>query len=103
MKPNARRLKPDARTYHPPPLHPRPRPGRRLPRGHERQALRLGVTGWVRNRHDGSVEAIVQGTQAQVDELLRWLHRGPPTAMVLRVEVGTAEGHFDRFERRPTA
>lgn len=67
------------------------------------QALRLGVTGWVRNRHDGSVEAIVQGTQAQVDELLRWLHRGPPTAMVLRVEVGTAEGHFDRFERRPTA
>ena len=67
------------------------------------QALRLGVTGWVRNRHDGSVEAIVQGTQAQVDELLRWVHRGPPTAMVLRVEVGTAEGHFDRFERRPTA
>ncbi len=57
----------------------------------------------MRNRHDGSVEAIVQGTQAQVDELLRWLHRGPPTAMVLRVEVGTAEGHFDRFERRPTA
>lgn len=67
------------------------------------QALRLGITGWVRNRHDGSVEAIVQGTQAQVDELLRWVHRGPPTAMVLRVEVGTAEGHFDRFERRPTA
>ena len=71
--------------------------------GMSNEALRLGVTGWVRNRHDGSVEAIVQGTQAQVDELLRWVHRGPPTAMVLRVEVGTAEGHFDRFERRPTA
>ena len=66
------------------------------------QALRLGVTGWVRNRHDGSVEAIVQGTQTQVDELLRWVHRGPPAAMVLRVDVGAADGDFDRFERRPT-
>jgi acylphosphatase len=67
------------------------------------QALRLGVTGWVRNRHDGSVEAVVQGEQAQVDELLRWVHRGPPAAMVLRVEVAPADGTFDRFERRPTA
>lgn len=66
------------------------------------QALRLGVTGWVRNRHDGSVEAVVQGDATAVDELLRWVHRGPPTAMVLRVEVDATDGSFDRFERRPT-
>lgn len=68
-----------------------------------RQAASLGVTGWVRNRHDGSVEAIIQGTPEQLAAMMRWVHAGPPAAKVLRVAESAAEGAFDRFERLPTA
>jgi len=37
-----------------------------------------GVSGWVRNRRDGSVEAEVEGTDEQVDEVLAWMAEGPP-------------------------
>lgn len=42
----------------------------------------IGVAGWVRNRADGTVEAEVEGTPAQVDELLAWMAAGPPGARV---------------------
>ena len=42
------------------------------------EARRLGVTGWVRNRADGSVEAIVEGPAASLRALIEWAHRGPP-------------------------
>jgi acylphosphatase len=45
-------------------------------------ALALGVTGWVRNRRDGTVEALVQGDDAVVERLLAWCRRGPPGARV---------------------
>ena len=67
------------------------------------EARRLGVTGWVRNRHDGSVEAVVHGRAEAVEALMEWVHRGPPAAMVLRVEAGPAEGTFTQFDRAPTA
>lgn len=68
------------------------------------EAARLGVQGWVRNRHDGSVEAWIEGVPEAVEALLAWVHRGPPAAMVLRVEATPAEpGSLDAFERRPTA
>jgi len=66
------------------------------------EARRLGVTGWVRNRHDGSVEAVVQGPPEAVDALMNWVHRGPPLAMVLRVDVSPADGVFSQFDRAPT-
>jgi acylphosphatase len=69
----------------------------------EREALRLGLTGWVRNRHDGSVEAMVAGTASAVEALVAWSHRGPPSARVERVEVSPGEGGFTAFEQRPTA
>ena len=47
-----------------------------------KEAERLGVRGWVRNVPDGSVEALVEGDEAQVDALIRWCHRGPPAARV---------------------
>ncbi len=50
------------------------------------QARRLGLTGWVRNRLDGSVEALVAGPAERVSELFRWAHRGPPSASVDHVE-----------------
>jgi acylphosphatase len=68
-----------------------------------REARRLGVTGWVRNRHDGSVEAVVQGTPEAVDALMQWVHQGPPLAVVLRVEAMPADGTFAQFDRAPTA
>jgi acylphosphatase len=63
----------------------------------------LGVTGWVRNRQDGSVEAMVQGESDRVDALIEWCRRGPPLARVRAVEIGPGEGDFDRFDKLPTA
>jgi acylphosphatase len=63
-----------------------------------------GVCGWVRNRRDGSVEAEVEGTDDEVDEVLAWMTEGPPgsrpsTAKV--DEIPLAGGHG--FEVRATA
>ena len=57
----------------------------------QRQANALGVTGWVRNLWDGSVEALFEGSSEAVDAMLRWCHRGPPAAVVTGVEVTEAE------------
>lgn len=69
------------------------------------EAERLGVTGWVRNRLDGSVEALVQGAADSVEKLIAWARRGPPAARVDEVGVESAENKpaFAGFERRPTA
>lgn len=68
-----------------------------------REAEALGVSGWVRNRSDGSVEATVQGEAGAVDALVRWTHRGPQLAEVERVEVGPGSGSYAGFEVRGTA
>ena len=49
-------------------------------------AVALGVTGWVRNRRDGTVEALVQGEDAIVERLLAWCRRGPPGANVTAID-----------------
>lgn len=51
------------------------------------QARALGVSGWVRNRCDGSVEAMIRGDDAVLQQLLAWAHRGPAMARVDRVDV----------------
>jgi acylphosphatase len=69
-----------------------------------REAERLAVAGWVRNRVDGSVEALVQGDAAAVDALVAWARRGPPAARVLEVRASAqpdAQKHSG-FELRPT-
>lgn len=50
-------------------------------------AREAGVTGWVRNRYDGSVEAEVEGSDAQVDAVLAWMAEGPPGARVTAASV----------------
>ncbi len=50
-----------------------------------RQALKLGLRGWVRNLPDGRVEALVQGERSAIEQLLAWSHRGPALARVDRV------------------
>lgn len=68
-----------------------------------REAEKRGVTGWVRNRRDGSVEAVVHGGMQAVEEIVAWAGHGPPSAEVTSIEVEDAHGAFDRFEHRPTA
>lgn len=51
----------------------------------QRKARQLGVTGYVRNLHDGSVEFLAQGTSQAVEGLLSWAHEGPDKARVSTV------------------
>lgn len=72
-----------------------------------RQAERLGVSGWVRNRSDGSVEAVLQGSADAVDALIAWARKGPPAASVGEIRTDAPAAEFDRrytrFERWPSA
>ncbi|MEE6295027.1 acylphosphatase [Georgenia wangjunii] len=56
-----------------------------------REAERHGVDGWVRNRSDGTVEAVLEGEEAAVSALLAWLHEGPDGADVTGVDVRTED------------
>ena len=66
-------------------------------------AQRLGVTGWVRNRRDGSVEAMVAGDAEQVAAIIDWARHGPAGAAVEHVAVELGSGEFPGFEQLPTA
>ncbi len=72
-----------------------------------RKALARGLAGWVRNRRDGSVEAVLQGDARSVEDVIAWARRGPPAARVDHVDAQPAQGESDRpyagFERLPTA
>jgi acylphosphatase len=59
----------------------------------------LGLTGWVRNRDDGSVEAVAEGARAALEDFIRWCHRGPQAARVTDVERTESEptGEFRAF------
>ena len=52
-----------------------------------RQARAYGVTGWVRNCPDGTVEAVFEGESEDVEAMIEWVRKGPPTAQVDRVAV----------------
>jgi acylphosphatase len=55
------------------------------------EAQRLGLAGWVRNEHDGSVAAVIAGTREAVEEMLRLMRRGPADARVDAVTVEEAD------------
>ena len=67
----------------------------------QRKARELGIAGWVRNRSDGTVEAVVHGSPEQVNAIVAWARRGPPSAVVAEVRVTDASGDFAAFETRP--
>ncbi len=62
-------------------------------------AEQLGVTGWIRNLPDGRVEAIVEGDEDKIEEMIEFFHKGPPLARVDKVEIIEEEykGEFKDF------
>lgn len=68
----------------------------------QRKALELGVTGWVRNCRDGSVEAMAQGKAEAVEAMIAWARRGPASAQVSEVRVAEGSGEFAEFLTLPT-
>lgn len=68
----------------------------------QREAHRLGVTGWVRNRRDGSVEAMIQGSAEAVESLIAWARRGPDSAVVSAVKIAEGDGEHAQFVTLPT-
>lgn len=65
-------------------------------------AQKLGLKGWVRNAPDGTVEALFEGPREKVEEMIKWCHKGPPAAVVERVQVEWEEykGEFSDFSIR---
>ena len=65
----------------------------------QREAKRLGITGWVKNRPDGSVEIVAEGEEDQVKDFLSWAQHGPSTARVDKVETRwrSYTGEFAEF------
>jgi len=51
------------------------------------EAVRLGLSGWVRNRSDGSVEALVEGEKSDVEKMEQWFHQGSPNSIVEKVHL----------------
>mgnify|MGYP001795980506 FL=1 len=63
------------------------------------EAVRLDLTGYVRNRPNGTVEIVAEGQDSAINQLLTWAHQGPPAAAVHQVEVtyGSVSGEFSQF------
>ncbi len=64
-----------------------------------RTANELGIEGMVRNRMDGTVEIVAEGTKDLLEKLVRWAHQGPPSSIVENVDVNYEEptGEFISF------
>jgi len=63
------------------------------------EAIRSNLTGWVKNRFDGSVELVAEGPREEVEKLIEWCHHGPPTARITRLHEIKEDftGEFDSF------
>ena len=65
-----------------------------------REAAANGLTGWVRNNYDGSVEAVFEGERSDVEEMVDWCRNGPSPAHVRSVDVDWQQpsGRFHSFD-----
>jgi acylphosphatase len=63
------------------------------------EAVKLGLSGWVKNRFDGAVEVVAEGPKERIETLVKWCHHGPPAARVTRVREFEEDftGEFDSF------
>ena len=69
----------------------------------KQKADQLGLTGWVRNTDDGNVEAVFEGGDDTVNEIVKWCHKGPPLSKVEKVEIINKQeptNGFDGFSIR---
>jgi len=64
------------------------------------QAQKLGIAGWVKNTYDRKVEAVFEGDENIVEQMLLWCKSGPPMSFVTDIEVqkGQYTGEFDSFK-----
>ena len=64
------------------------------------EAVRLGLSGWVRNRPNGSVEALVEGEKGAVNKMVQWFQQGSPHSIVEKVHLSEESplGDFGTFE-----
>jgi acylphosphatase len=68
------------------------------------EAERRGLSGWVRNRRDGTVEALFAGEDAKVEEMIAVCRDGPPRAQVTQLERFPAEPPAEAgFQQKPTS
>ena len=65
----------------------------------QEMAHRLGLSGWVKNRSDGTVEALFDGERGRIDQIIAWCHRGPSQSWVKKVTVEweVPSGDFQGF------
>ena len=68
----------------------------------KQKAEQLGLTGWVRNTHDGCVEAVFEGEEKLVNKMIEWCHKGPSLAKVeeVKVKIQNLTNRFDGFSIR---
>jgi len=68
----------------------------------QRQAVKLGLTGWVRNTDDRRVEAVFEGETGTIGKMIEWCRKGPPLSRVSGVEVieESPMGDFEEFRIR---
>lgn len=59
----------------------------------QEKGLNLGLSGWARNKPDGTVEVLMEGEETTVDQMIQWLHLGSPMSQVT---------HIDIFEEKPS-
>ncbi|MBW2219705.1 MAG: acylphosphatase [Deltaproteobacteria bacterium] len=66
----------------------------------KRFADQTGVTGWVKNTRDGCVEAVFEGDENRVNEMINWCKKGPPFSRVMDLDVAWEgySGEFTSFE-----
>ena len=71
----------------------------------QENAIRLRLTGWVRNRWNGDVEVLAEGDREALEALLTALQRGPRSSFISKVHIewSNAKGEFTRFDVRPSA
>ncbi len=66
----------------------------------QRAAKSIGVSGWIKNRFDGTVEAVFEGHKKQVDQIIEWCRKGPALARVSNIEIGweSVTGELRNFD-----
>lgn len=66
------------------------------------KAEELGLKGWVRNTEDGELEAVFEGKQDKIKEIISWMRKGPPSAKIDNINIKEEQnrGEFSNFEIR---